>query len=117
MNIIDALIRLRDDLKEWVTNNINVLQDTIPSTGYTTCSTEAATLAKKASLSSYTLSTGGIVVVQFTYDVPAGATLNVNSKGAKAIYYKGAAITDGVIKAGDTATFMYSTCYHLISII
>ena len=84
--------------------------------GYTTCSTAAATKAKTASLSSYTLSTGGIVVVKFTYDVPAGATLNINSKGAKAIYYKGVAITDGVIKAGDTATFIYSTRYHLISI-
>ena len=84
--------------------------------GYTTCSTAAATKAKTASLSSYILSTGGIVVIKFTNDVPDGATLNVNSKGAKAIYYKGAAITDGVIKAGDTATFIYSTRYHLISI-
>ena len=84
--------------------------------GYATCSTDASTKAKTASLSSYILSTGGIVAVKFTYDVPAGATLNVNSKGAKNIYHKGAAIKDGVIKAGDTATFIYSTCYHLISI-
>ena len=84
--------------------------------GYATCSTAASTIAKTASLSSYTLSTGGIVAVRFTYDVPAGATLNINSKGAKAIYHKNAAITDGVIKAGDTATFIYSTYYRLISI-
>ena len=84
--------------------------------GYATCSTAAATKAKTASLSSYTLSTGGIVAVTFTNDVPASATLNINSKGAKNIYHKGAAITDGVIKAGDTATFIYSTRYHLISI-
>lgn len=84
--------------------------------GYATCSTAAATVAKTASLSSYALTTGGIVAVKFTYDVPANATLNINSKGAKAIYYKGAAITDKVIKAGDTATFIYSTQYHLISI-
>lgn len=84
--------------------------------GYATCSTAASTKAKTASLSSYTLSTGGIVAVKFTYDVPADATLNINSKGAKNIYHKGAAIEDGVIKAGDTATFMYSTRYHLISI-
>lgn len=84
--------------------------------GYATCSTAASTKAKTASLSSYTLSTGGIVAVRFTYDVPAGATLNINSKGAKAIYHKNAAITDGVIKAGDTATFIYSTYYRLISI-
>jgi len=84
--------------------------------GYTTCSTAAATVAKTASLSSYTLATGGIVAVKFTYDVPAGATLNINSKGAKAIYHNGAAIADGVIKAGDTATFIYSSRYHLISL-
>lgn len=84
--------------------------------GYATCSTAAATTAKTASLSSYSLTENGIVSIKFTYDVPAGATLNINSKGAKAMYYKGAAITAGVIKAGDTATFIYNTYYHLISI-
>ena len=85
--------------------------------GYATCSTAEATVAKVGTLSSYTLVTGGIVAVKFTYAVPASATLNINSKGAKAIYYKGAAITANVIKAGDTATFMYNgTYYHLLSI-
>lgn len=84
--------------------------------GYTTCSTAEATAAKTASLSNYALTTGGIVSVKFTNAVPANATLNIASKGAKAIYYKGAAITAGIIKAGDTATFVYSTYYHLISI-
>lgn len=84
--------------------------------GYTTCSTAAATVAKTASLSSYSLTTNGIVSVRFANDVPASATLNINSKGAKAIYFNNAAITAGVIKAGDTATFIYSTYYRLISI-
>ena len=84
--------------------------------GYATCSTAAATAAKVASLSSYSLSTGGAVSVKFTYDVPANATLNVNSKGAKAMYYRGAKIPAGIIKAGDVATFVYSTYYHLIAI-
>lgn len=84
--------------------------------GYATCSTAAATVAKVASLSSYALTTGGIVAVKFSYDVPASATLNINSKGAKNIYYRGAAITSGIIKAGDIATFIYSSQYHLISI-
>ena len=85
--------------------------------GYATCSTAEATTAKVGTLSSYTLTTGGIVAVKFTYAVPASATLNINSKGAKAIYYRGAAITAGVIKAGDTATFIYNgSYYHLISI-
>lgn len=84
--------------------------------GYGTCSTAAATAAKTASISSYALTAGGIVSIKFDNDVPASATLNISSKGAKAIYYKGAAITAGVIKAGDTATFVYSTNYHLIAI-
>lgn len=84
--------------------------------GYGTCTTAAATAAKVVTLSSYVATPGGIVSVKFSYDVPASATMNINSKGAKAIYYRGAAITAGVIKAGDTATFIYSTYYHLISI-
>jgi hypothetical protein len=84
--------------------------------GYVTCSTAAATVAKTASLSSYSLTTGGIVSVKFTNDVPASATLNIASKGAKAIYHKGAAIKADVIKAGDVATFIYSSQYHLISV-
>lgn len=84
--------------------------------GYGTCSTAAATAAKAAALSGYSLVTGGIVSIKFTYDVPAGATLNINSKGAKAIYYRGASITAGVIKSGDIATFRYSGQYHLLAV-
>lgn len=84
--------------------------------GYGTCTTAEATKAKASSISSYTLVAGGIVAIKFSNAVPAGSTLNITSKGAKAIYHKGAAIADGVIKAGDTATFVYSTYYHLISI-
>ena len=85
--------------------------------GYATCSTAAATVAKTATCSNYALSTGGIVSVKFTNAVPANATLNIASKGAKAMYYRGVAITGDVIKAGDTATFIYSgTYYHLLSI-
>lgn len=84
--------------------------------GYATCTTAAATTAKVGTLSSYTLATGGIVAVKFSYAVPASATLNINGKGAKAIYYRGAAIKADVIKAGDTVLFMYSSRYHLLSI-
>ena len=84
--------------------------------GYGTCATAADTTAKVVTLSNYTLVTGGIVSVKFDYNVPAGATMNINSKGAKAIYHRGAAIVAGVIEAGDIATFIYSTNYHLIAI-
>ena len=85
--------------------------------GYGTCSTAEATVAKVVTLSRYSLVTGGIVAVKFTYAVPASATMNINSKGAKAIYYKGSAITARVIKAGDIATFIYNgSQYHLLTV-
>lgn len=85
--------------------------------GYGTCSTAAATAAKVVTLSSYALTIGGIVSVKFTYDVPASATMNINSKGAKSIYHRGAVITAGVIKAGDIGVFMYDgTQYHLLTV-
>lgn len=84
--------------------------------GYAVCSTAAATAAKTASISSYTLVAGGIVAIKFNEDVPANATLNITSKGAKTIYYRGAPITAGVIKAGDVVTMIYSTYYHVLSI-
>ena len=85
--------------------------------GYGTCATEEATTAKVVTLSNYALQTGGQVSVKFTYAVPASATMNINSKGAKNIFYKGAAIVAGVIKAGDIATFIYDgTQYQLIAI-
>lgn len=85
--------------------------------GYGTCSTAAATVAKVVTLSSYTLVSGGYVSVEFTYAVPANATMNINNKGAKAIYFRGAAITANVINAGDIATFVYNgSQYHLVAI-
>lgn len=84
--------------------------------GYATCSTAEATAAKTATLSSFKLVTGGIVTVKFTNAVPANATLSINSTTAKNIYFRGAKITAGVIKAGDIATFVYSSQYHLIAI-
>ena len=85
--------------------------------GYGTCGTAASTTAKTATLSGYGLVTNGTVAIKFTNAVPANATLNINSKGAKAIYYRGSAITSGIINAGDTATFFYNgSQYHLVSI-
>ena len=84
--------------------------------GYGTCTTAEATKEKTAGLNSYSLSTGGSVSIKFTYNVPASSTLNINGKGAKNIFYRGAAITAGIIKAGDIATFVYDgTQYQLIS--
>ena len=89
--------------------------------GRGSCTPASDSTALTVALSGYALTTGGRVTVLFLGDVPANATLNINDKGAKAITAKGAngiaAITEGVIKNGDTATFIYDgTFYQLLSI-
>lgn len=82
--------------------------------GYGTCSTAASTAAKVVTLSSYSLVVNGIVAVKFTNAVPASASLNINNKGAKAILYRGSAITDGVIAAGDIGVFIYNGTNYIL---
>ena len=82
--------------------------------GYGTCQTAGATTEKAVPITGYELVANGIVTVKFVRLVPAGATLNVNTKGAKPIYYRGAAITDGVIAAGDVATFIYNGSQYIL---
>lgn len=85
--------------------------------GYGSCATAEATTAKEATLSGFALKANGYVSVKFTYNVPAGSTLNVNNTGAKPIYYHGAAIGADLIEAGDIATFVYDgTNYHLLGL-
>lgn len=82
-------------------------------------STAGTSPAFTAAISNYTLSAGngGLIAIKFSADVPANATLNVQSTGAKNIYWKNAAITAGVIKSGDTAMLMYDgTRYQLLSV-
>lgn len=100
-----------------VTDSNSTYSNATLGQGYGTCATAAATAAKVVTLSSYSLTTGGVVSVKFTYAVPANATMNINSKGAKNIYYRGAKITAGIIEAGDIATFIYDgTQYHLLTV-
>ena len=85
--------------------------------GYGTCTTGGSTTAKVVTLSNYALLVGGVVAVKFTNAVPANATMNINSKGAKSIYYHGAAITANIIQAGDVATFIYNgSQYDLLAV-
>ena len=83
--------------------------------GYGVCETAEATAAKEVEVIGYMPVAGGIVSVKFLYAVPAGATLSVDMQEAADIYYRGSAITGGIINAGDTATFMYfGDKYHLL---
>ena len=82
--------------------------------GYATCDTATATDAKTVTLTGYALTEGSTISIKFTNDVNANATLNINSTGAKPIYYNGSAITANIISAGDIATFIYSNNYYYL---
>ena len=87
-----------------LSNNIYV--NTLP---YNTCSTAAGTAAKTVSAGNFSLETGAMVVVKFTNaNTASNPTLNVSSTGAKAIYYKGAAISPGYLAANRVYQFVYN---------
>lgn len=83
---------------------------------YGTCGTAAGTAAKTVACTSYTLVTGSRIIVKFTVtNTAASPTLNVNSTGAKAIQYRGAAITAGNLAANRTYEFIYDgSAYQLV---
>ena len=83
---------------------------------YGSCSTAAATAAKTVACTGFTLATGAEITVKFTVtNTAASPTLNVNGTGAKPIYYNGAAISAGYLKANKTYTFRYNgTQYDLV---
>ncbi len=75
---------------------------------YGVCSTAAATAAKEVSCTSFDLVTGARIIVTFSNtNSAANPTLNVNGTGAKAIQYRGAAITAGQLAANRTYEFVY----------
>ena len=111
------------DLGTVLTSHQTIKQDGV--TGATvnrfgTCSTAAATAAKTVSITTgtFNLEAGAKVSVKFTNANTAGTpTLNVNSKGAKNIFHKGAQITTGDNKAllAGVCDFIYDgTQWHLV---
>ena len=84
--------------------------------GIGTCSTAATTAAKTATLANYILLKNMPVSIFFQNGVNvAGATLNINSQGAKPIVVNGSAIQPGVIRPRTTVTFVYDgTNYNIV---
>ena len=88
---------------------------------YAVCSTAAATVAKAVTINGFDLSkcVGVPIAIKFQYDVPAGATLTINSTGnstgAKAIYHNNAAIKAGVIKANNVVMLIYDGTHYVLS--
>jgi hypothetical protein len=95
-----------------------VLHDKVTQASYYygSCSTAAGTAAKTVEITGFKLTTGVRVVVKFTVtNSAASPTLNVTSTGAKAIYYRSAAITAGYLAANRTYEFVYNgTQYELV---
>lgn len=83
-----------------------------------TCSTAAATVAKEVTITNYELMVRSMLSIKFTNGISvANATLNVNNSGAKAIYYKGAALAADFIQAGDIVNLTYNgTQFDIFSI-
>ena len=101
-----------------VGRNINglVVDGSANRVNYGTCSTAADTAAKTVACTGYALITGSEITVKFSNtNTAVNPTLNVNSTGAKAIYYRGAAITAGFLTAAHTYTFRYNgSQYELV---
>ncbi len=67
-----------------------LIDNTAVNIGYFVCDTAAGTAAKVLTVAGYELLLGGSFKVKFINRNTAGsATLNINSKGAKALYYGG----------------------------
>lgn len=121
-----GLERLWQHIVAKIDDSAGLSTEIIDKMGYTniaygTCSTAAATAAKEVVIvgnTNWGLTAGSIICVKFSVTNTAqNPTLNVNGTGAKNIYHNGTAITAGVIKAGDIATFVYDgTQYQLIAV-
>lgn len=97
---------------QWITSRVingMSINGTANRMNYGKCSTAADTAAKTVSCTGYVLQTGGEISVKFTTtNTAASPTLNVNSTGAKPIYYRGAAIPSSYLIANGTYTFRYN---------
>lgn len=83
---------------------------------YGSSSTAAATAAKVATIANFKLTTGALVLIEFTAtNTASNPTLNVSSTGAKAIYYNGAAVTASYLKAQHIYMLRYNgTQYDIV---
>lgn len=75
---------------------------------YGECTTAAGTAEKEVSCPGFTLAAGAKIAVKFLATNTANSpTLNVQSTGAKAIHYRGAAIAKELLKVNHIYSFVY----------
>lgn len=96
-NVIDSL-------------NFDGVTEGIFTLPYGTCATAQGTAAKVATATNFVLEPGARIAVKFTYaNTVASPTLNVNSTGAKAIYWHGTALASNQYwQAGAVLDFIYN---------
>lgn len=81
---------------------------------YTTCSTYASNTTKTVNVTtgSFSLSTGSEIIVKFTQtNTASNPALNVNSTGARSIYYNGTNIPASALTANRVYKFVYDGSY------
>ena len=116
-----AVLNFTYDGSAWVMNDWLNVNSTYTNAslgqGVATQTNTSQEIGITASNSSYALTTGGMIMLTMKYDMLANSTLSINSKDAKPVWYKGAAVTAGVAKANDRVLLMYSgSYYHILAI-
>ena len=77
---------------------------------YAVCNSQASSQTKVVDCTGFNLVNGACITIKFTNTNTANnPLLNVNSTGAKGVYYRDAAIDSGVLGAGRTYTFRYNS--------
>lgn len=105
----------RGEVERFIKSKID---ETLTNIGYYTCSTAAGTAAKTVTASRYVLTFGGCIRIKMNNANTANnATLNINSKGAKALFYNGArASSSNSWEAGEVLEVYYDgTQYQCVS--
>lgn len=112
---IDALPSALTNLSNSISAALALMESLV---GYYTCDTAAATAAKTVTATGYTLTNGGCIRIKMTNaNTAANVTLNINSTGAKALYYNGTqASSSNSWEAGEVLEVYYDgTQYHCAS--
>ena len=85
---IDALPATLTNLSNSISGALALMQSLV---GYYVCDTAAGTAAKTVAATGYSLTNGGCIRIKMNNaNTAANVTLNINSTGAKALYYDGA---------------------------
>lgn len=103
---------------EMLTNNVATLAKLgidVPRIAYGATTAASDTVAKLATIPGFTLVVGSVIGLRFRYgNTSESPTLNVNSTGAKAIYYNGYPITTYMIPTDHTALLQYNGTQWLL---